>query len=59
MTIKVKIVKHDIRDYYYLLNNVGKWERIDKECFNLHTKGVYKSMNVEMVNGKRHTTLEY
>lgn len=59
MSIKVKIVKHEIRDYYYLMNNKGKWERIDRECFKLHTKGVYKSMDVEVVNGKRHTILEY
>lgn len=59
MTVKVKIVKHDIRDYYYLKDNLGKWVRIDRECFELHTKGVYKSMNVEVVNGKRHTILEY
>lgn len=58
-TVKVKVVKHDIRDYYYLLNNAGKWERIDRECFEIHTKGVYKSCEVEVVKGKRHTIYEY
>lgn len=34
----IKVVKHDIRDYYYILNNVGKWERIDSECFHIVSK---------------------
>ena len=55
----VKIVKHDIKDYYYLMNSIGKWERIDYECFKIHTKGVYKSCTVKVIKGKRHTIYEY
>lgn len=55
----IKVVKHDIRDYYYILNNVGKWERIDRECFDIHTKTPYKNCTVEVVKGKRHTIYEY
>jgi len=57
--ITVKIVKHDIRDYYYLLDGKGKWQRIDHECYMLNTKGVYKSCEVKIINGKRHTIYEY
>lgn len=59
MSIFVKVVKHDIRDYYYLLNGKGKWERMSRESYYLHIKGVYKSSVSSVVNGKCQTIYEY